>query len=182
MKFKMNRAFREASGELDGLVYRVQRGKVVVSRKPDLTNVDYSENQIAHRERFKKATVYGRSVMANPTQRALYQTAADERDLPIFAVTIADYFNLPIIHEVDLSAYNGHVGSHITINATDDFSVKNVHVSLTNSGGMPLENGDAVETSSGSGIWVYNAKFNVPADTLVTVRVVATDNPGGAST
>src|SRR5215204_2102863 len=93
MKFKLNRAFREASGELDGLIYRNIRGKVVASRKPDMSNVVYSAEQLAHQERFKQAAAYGKGALANPTVRALYEAAAKDKDMPIFALIIADYFN-----------------------------------------------------------------------------------------
>jgi hypothetical protein len=94
---------------------------------------------------------------------------------------VADYFNAPTIHDVDLSTYTGHVGSRIHVTASDDFRMKTVEVFLTNSQGMPLESGAAVETMEGSCDWVYTAKFNVPADTLVMIRVVATDLPGGTA-
>ena len=92
MKFKLNRAFREVSGELDGLVYRNVRGKVIVSRKPDMSNVVSSDNQIAQRERFKQAAAYGKAALANPTVRALYDAAAKSKDMPVFAATIADFY------------------------------------------------------------------------------------------
>jgi len=95
MKFKLNRAFTAASGELDGLIYRNVRGQVIASRKPDLSNVVYTEDQIAHRERFKQAATYGKAALANPAVRAMYEAAAKDKDMPVFAATIADFFNAP---------------------------------------------------------------------------------------
>jgi hypothetical protein len=183
MKFKLNRAFREVSGELDGLVYRNVRGKVVAARKPDLSNVVYSESQIAHRERFKQAAAYGKSALADPTVREQYEAAAKDKDMPIFALTIADFFNAPSIDNVNLSAYNGQVGDLINIIARDDFEVLSVHVSITNSdaGGSVVESSNAVETAAGSGQWVYTATTVLAAGTDVVVNVVATDRPGGTA-
>jgi len=183
MKFKLNRAFTAASGELDGLVYRNIRGKVIASRKPDTSNVVYSENQIAQRERFKQAAAYGKAALANPAVRALYEAAAKEKDMPLFAVTIADFFNAPVVSNVDVLEYHGQVGDLISILARDDFGVASVHVSITDSdnGGNMLESGNAVETAPDSGEWIYTATAAVPAGTEVKVNVVATDRPGGTA-
>ena len=179
MKFKLNRAFREASGELDGLVYRNVRGKVVVSRKPDTSNVVYSENQIAHRQRFKQAAAYGKSVMADAETRELYEAAAKAKDMPVFALTVADYFNAPTIDMLDLSAYNGQVNDIIKISASDDFGVQTVHVSIADENGALIESGYAMETAEGAGLWVYVSIASVESN--VTVTVVATDRPGGTA-
>lgn len=179
MKFKLNRAFREASGELDGLIYRNAYGKVVASRKPELTNVVYTETQIAHRNRFKQAVAYGRSVMANGDVRPLYDAVAKEKNLPVFAVTIADFFNAPTIQEVNPFGYGGNIGDTITIRASDDIGVAKVHVSISKPDGNPIEHGEAVETSQGSGEWIYTA--TVQGQPLVKVQVVAQDRPGGTA-
>ena len=179
MKFKLNRAFREASGELDGLVYRNIRGKVVASRKPDMSNVIYSENQIAHRKRFKQATVYGKSVMVNEEVRPLYEAAAKEKNIPVFAMMIADYFHAPVIHEVDVFGYSGNIGDTITIFASDDFEVAKVHVSISDEQGNPIKHGEAVETAHGSGEWIYTA--TVEGQPIAKIQVVAVDRPGGTA-
>lgn len=181
MKFKLNRAFREASGHLDGLVYRNVRGEVIVSRKPDPDNLVYSENQIAHRERFKQAAAYGKAALANPTVRALYEAAAKEKDLPIFAAIIADFFNAPTISNVDVLAYNGQVGDLISIMAGDDFGVMSVRVSIVTDQGVTIESGNALETAVGSGEWVYTATNAVVNGTDVIINAVATDRPGGTA-
>lgn len=179
MKFKLNRAFREASGELDGLIYRNVRGKVVASRKPDTSRIVYSESQIEHRRRFKQAAAFGRSVLADAETRARYEEIAKEKNIPVFAATIADFFHAPTIEAIDLSAYNGGVGNLIHITAGDDFGVVNVHVSITDENGAPIENGNAVETAAGSGHWVYTTTVSVEANVIVTA--VATDRPGGTT-
>ena len=177
MKFKLNRAFRETSGELDGLVYRTVRGKVVASRKPDMTNVVYSENQIAHRKRFKQAALFGKSIMADSTVRALYEEIAKERNIPLFATTIADFFNAPVIHEVDVFGYSGNVGDTILVTASDDVGVEKVHVSISAPDGSPIENGQAIEVGDDSGQWIYTA--TVQGQPVVKIQVVAQDRPGG---
>jgi len=181
MKFKLNRAFTAASGELDGLIYRNIRGQVIASRKPDLSNVVYTDDQIAHRERFKQAAAYGKSVMADASVRAIYEEIAKNKNIPVFAATVADYFNAPVITSVDLSAYNGQAGNLISIIAIDDVAVMNVHVRITNPEGATLESGAAVEAVTGAGRWVYTTVSSFVAGDQVNVEVVATDRPGGSA-
>jgi len=182
MKVKLNPMFEQVSGQLGELVFREIRGETVASRKPTMSGEPTVE-QVAHRERFKQAAAYGKSALANPTVRELYEDAAKDKNIPIFALTVADFFNAPTIDNVDVSTYTGQVGNLITISARDDFGVATVHVSITdndNSGNM-IESGNAVETAAGSGLWVYTATATVPAGTELTVNVVATDRPGGTA-
>ena len=181
-KVKLNPTFDEFRGSVNNLTYRKSYGKTFASVKPDLSNVQPSDAQIAHQQRFSAAAAYGRTVMADPDLHALYAQAAKERNMPLFALTVADFMNPPSITEMDLSAYQGQVGNIIKIKATDDFGVAKVHVALTQvNGGTPIESGYAVETAAGSGQWVYTATLSVSAGSNVNFTVVATDRPGGTA-
>ena len=180
MKAKLHPTIEEYRGALGEIVFREVNGKTIVSRKASPSG-EPTANQLAHRERFKDAAAYGKTVIANEVLSALYEEAAKAKKITIYLAAITDYIKAPSIQSVDLSTYNGHVGSLIQVHANDDFGLTKVHVSITNSQGMPLENGDAVESTDTPNLWVYTAKFNVPADTLVMIRVVATDLPGGTA-
>jgi len=181
-KIKLNPIVEEVSGGLGNLVFRNSNGKTVLCRKPDFSGTEISEDQAAHRERFRQAVAYGRSVMADADLREVYNQVADRKDMPVFALTVADFFNAPSITGVDLSAYNGQAGNVVKVNALDDIGVVNVHVSLTNAqDGALIESGNADETAPGSGQWVYAATVAVSAGTTVNFNVVATDRPGGTA-
>jgi hypothetical protein len=181
-KIKLNPIVEEVSGGLGNLVFRTSNGKTVLCRKPDFSDNEITEDQAAHRERFRQAVAYGRSVMANEDMREIYNQAAERKGIPVFALTVADFFNAPSINEVNLSAYNGKIGDMIKVSALDDVNVMSVHVALVNSQDNALiESGDAVETAAGSGQWVYTATTAVPAGTLVNFTVVVTDRPGGTA-
>jgi hypothetical protein len=181
-KVKLNPTFDEFRGSVNNLTYRQRHGKVFASVKPDLSNVQPSEAQIAHQQRFKAAAAYGKTVMADPVVRALYQQAAKERDIPIFALTVADFMHTPSITDTDLSAYNGLVGDVIKIMATDDFGVASVHITISKAQtGETIESGNAIETGLGSGLWLYTATSAAPAETDVQINVVAADRPGGTA-
>jgi len=64
MKVVLNPMFEQASGMLGDLVFREMRGKTIISRKATY-NDEPTENQVEHRERFKQAVAYDKSVMAD---------------------------------------------------------------------------------------------------------------------
>ena len=180
MKFKLNPAFEQASGALGELVFREVNGKTIVSRKPATSGV-ITEAQAAHRERFRQAAAYGKFAMSDQTTREIYDIVSEQRGIPAFALTVADYLNAPTVDKLDLSAYNGQIGSNIAIVTSDDFGVVNVHVTITDdSNNAVIESGNAVEFPVGTGHWSYGAAVAVPAGTEVTVKVTATDRPGGS--
>ena len=180
MKAKLNPIFEQMSGQLGELVFRVVRGKVVISRKPALNGTEPSEGQIEQRERFKQAVAFGKSVMADGSVRPLYEAVAKAKNMPVFALTVADFFNVPTIVSIDAGNYNGQVGSTIKIVTSDDFGVAGVSVVITDADeGTTIESGQAVETSAGSGHWLYTATTNAPAGILAGIQVTATDRPGG---
>ena len=175
MKVKLNPMFEQVSGQLGEMVFRELRGKTIVSRKPTLSG-EATVDQLAHRERFKQAAAYGKSALANAETRAIYEEFAKSKNMPVFALTIADFFNAPVIDQVDLSAYNGNVGDLIQIAARDDFGVVSVHVSITDNASNLIESGNAILAS---GNWIYTATTAVEANVIVTV--VAADRPGGTT-
>jgi len=181
MKVKLNPAFEGMSGKLGEMVFREVRGRTVVSRKPALNGSEPTPGQTDHRERFKQAVAYGKSVMADPETRLLYEAAAKNKDMPVFALTVADFFNAPVIHEVDLTEYHGQMGNQIKIITGDDIGVIQVGVHITDLQNTPLEEGNAVETSPGSGHWIFTTTTNVSPLPSVNIRVVATDRPGGTA-
>jgi len=182
MKVKLNPMFEGASGQLGELVFREVRGKTIASRKPNYIASAPSTDQVEQRARFKEAVAFGKSVMADSSLRTLYAEMAKAKGMPIFAATVSDFFSEPVIHEIDLAAYNGQVGNVIKIRATDDFGVESVYVSLSNlQNGTAIENGAAVETAPGSGVWLYTAQSVVTAGITVNIEVAAADRPGGTA-
>ena len=128
------------------------------------------------RSRFQEAVIYGKSVLTDPTTKALYE----EKTAPgksAYNVAVADYFNAPNIKEVDLSNYTGEEGSTIRIKATDDFEVADVQVKIANADGTLVEVGNAVLQSDGL-FWLYTAtKLNesLQGD---KITVTVSDIPG----
>jgi hypothetical protein len=179
-KVTLNPTFTEFRGALSNILYRKQFGQIFASVRADMSKVKPSEAQMERRQRFKEAVAYGKSVMADPAVHALYEGVAKERQKPTFSLMVADYMNVPSIKGIDISAYNGKVDDVIIVNATDDFGVVRVQVSISMDGeNSPIESGDAVQTEDG--LWMYTAASAVPSQTKVNIKVTAADRPGGSA-
>lgn len=176
-RVKTNPVIEQLRGAVGDLVFKRYGDEVVVARKPDLEGRPPTEAQLAQREEFRQAALYGKMVMADPATKAIYEQAAKAKGQPVFSLTIADFFHAPSVDEVDVSAYTGKVGDPITIRAHDDFQVTAVNVAVTKADGSAMEEGAATETPPKSGRWVYAATAAVPTGTLVRITVTATDRP-----
>lgn len=181
MKAKLHPMFEQVSGQMGDLVYRVVRGRTIISRKPLVSAEGPTPEQAEQRERFKQAVAYGKIAMSDETVRALYEAAARLKNSPVFALTVADFLHAPTVESVDLSAYTGQTGDPIHIYASDDFGVIGVHVSISDSLGDPIESGNAEPTTDGTGRWRYTAQNAIPAGISLNVSVTATDRPGGTA-
>ena len=149
-RVKLNPMFEELHGKFGEIVYRKSYGKQRMSRNPNMTGVVPSAEQVAQRERFRQAAVYARLAFADEVARLLYESVAKQREKPILAVMIADFLHAPSIDDLDVSAYEGRIGSPIYILATDDFAVQTVQVKIMDTNGQTLESGLASIEAGGT--------------------------------
>jgi hypothetical protein len=179
-KIKTNPVLEQIRGKVGDLVFKRYNQEIIMTRSPRQSGKAPTASQLAVRENFRLATVYGKSVMADPKTLSLYETKARAQGTPVFALAVADFFNAPAVDEIDLSNYTGKTGETIHIRASDDFEVAGVGVVIHNAGGAVLEQGAA--TASGDGTWNYTATTNLPAGQTVSIDVTATDLPGHKTT
>jgi hypothetical protein len=179
-KIKLNPVMEAMRGSIGDLVFKRYGEEIVVGRKPDPSEHSPTAGQRAVREQFRLAAVYGKTVMADPATKAVYEVAAKGKGIPVFAPTIADFFNEPTVDEIDLSAYTGHAGEIIRIRAHDDVEVTGVAVAIRGTGGAALEQG--VTSAAADGTWTYTATTNLPDGQQVVIEVTATDRPGHKTT
>lgn len=177
-KVKLNPILDQLSGKIGNLVFKRYGDKTIISEKADRSGIEPSEAQLAAQDRFRQAVLFGKTVMADPEAKALYDEVADAKGKPVFSLTVADFFHAPSVDEVDLSAYIGAVDDEIIIMASDDFDVTAVNVAMTDDAGTPIESGQAVETPADSGRWLYTATAAVETGTTVRIAVTASDRPG----
>ena len=81
------------TGTLDGYVFkRSPNGDIIVSKKPDMSKVVWSEAQIAQREHFTQASAYARAAKENPKVWAKYERRAKKLKKRPRDLAISDYF------------------------------------------------------------------------------------------
>jgi hypothetical protein len=178
-KITLNPALKAWHGKVGDLVFKQFAGKEIAASRPKARN-NWTDQQKAQRENFKLAAVYGKAVMTDPQTKALYQAKSKQTGVPVFALTVADFFNVPVVDEIDLSGYGGKAGDTIKVRAHDDFKVAGVQVLIRDNGGTVLEQGAAQAATDGT--WQYTATSAVPVDQHVVIEVNAADLPGHKGT
>jgi hypothetical protein len=178
-KVKLSSALIRARGKMGNVVFRKYHDEVIMAQVPDMSGVTPSAAQVAHRERFKLAVLYGHTVLADPAKKAIYEATAKAKGIPVFALTVAHFLRAPLVDQIDLSTYTGKAGESIRITASDDFAVAGVEVTIHDTGGAVLEQGAA---TAADGVWNYVTTTNLPAGQQVSIEVTATDRPGHKTT
>jgi hypothetical protein len=93
-KIKLNPLFDGISGTVGDVVFKKSRnGETIISKRPDMSRVKWSDAQIAHRERFKQANAYANAMLADPDMRALYEERAAQEGKKPFDVARNDYLS-----------------------------------------------------------------------------------------
>ena len=167
------------SGAMGEIVFADQGKRTVAYMK---THYAPSEAQVNWQERWKEAAAYAKSVMGDPAKREFYQVIALEKDIPLFALAMGDFLNLPSFESLDYEQYQGKVGDPILIRAKDDKGLASVEVTLRKTDGALIEKGMAVESGLRSGYWVYTATQAVVAGTDIFIEAVGMDHAGQKAT
>ena len=112
-KVTLNPVLEAIRGRVGDLVFRRWDDQVIVGKMPDRTGIVPSANQIAQQDQFRLAVLYGKAVLADEEQRTIYEDAAARKGQPVFALTVGDFLNAPVVAEVDMAAYAGQIGDKI---------------------------------------------------------------------
>jgi hypothetical protein len=136
------------------IVFREVRGRMVVSNRPKRSG-KLTPHQEMMRSRFQRAVQYAKQQMQKEQRKAEYAAAIDDRRHSAYAVALTDCMTAPKVNAVDTSHYKGIVGNPIFIRATDDFKVTDVQVTITDSNGNVIEQGNAVLLPNASDEWLY---------------------------
>ena len=83
--------------EIQGTMYDVvfkksPTGKTIVTKKPDMSNVEWSQAQKDHRKRMAKANDYAHAAMADPKVRRMYEKRASKENRQPYRVAVSDYY------------------------------------------------------------------------------------------
>ncbi|NJC97343.1 MAG: hypothetical protein C3F07_10665 [Anaerolineales bacterium] len=91
-KIHLNPIINKLHGSIANFTFRYMYGRQTLIKKPDMSNVQWSEAQQAHRRRFKRAVAYARSALADPEVRARYEADAAAQGKRPFDLAVSDYF------------------------------------------------------------------------------------------
>lgn len=162
-------------------------GNVIVKRRGDRYYISSipvkrrppSKKQLAHQKRFKKAVEYAKMATREDSPfREVYEELARNKYKSPMNMAVTDWFQEPVIDEVDLSEYRGLVGDAISIKAGKVRGpIAAVEVVVQDQDGCEVERGKAVEHPLWPGAWSYTATTAV-VTRGATVVVTAQDLPG----
>ena len=92
-KVQLNPIIERISGRLERMVFRRSYGGgMSLMRKPDMSNVEWSQKQVSHRQRFRQAVAYARAAMADPQASQVYRQESQLAGKRAFALAVSDYF------------------------------------------------------------------------------------------
>jgi hypothetical protein len=128
--------------------------------------------QHINREKMKSCNEYAIEAMENAEVKKGYQAAAKGGQTAV-NVAFSDAWHAHVVHDIIANGYKGNAGDTILVEATDNFKVSAVKVSIFDREGILVEEGQATPRSS---MWMYVTQ----RDHDHAARIVATafDLPG----
>jgi hypothetical protein len=91
-KLELNSMFNSVKGSLNEISFRRMYGKQTIMNKPDMSHVEWSDSQKAHRQRFREASIYASAAMSNEQVRARYVKLAAEKGKRPRDLAVSDFF------------------------------------------------------------------------------------------
>jgi hypothetical protein len=178
-KLNSNMLVKGARGHVGKqFVYKQQANQTVIAKMPEVKkNLIPSQEQQAVRDLFAAAVVYAKGAMGDPLLKSEYQKKANAVRTA-YNIAFRDYLKAPVVTGINAEAYDGTVGSLITVSAKDDFRVTEVRVSVYDANGNLVEQGNALLHPIDRNKWSYNstvAQADI-AGSIITAE--AMDIPG----
>ena len=169
-----------ASGNVGTLwSFRQKAGKTILAKVRGASSKPPSPQMLAVQNRFKIAFAYARTAMRNPDTKAAYAAAAP-RGVTAFNLALGDAAQSPVVNKIDSTNYHGAVGDKLVIDATDNFKVTGVVVTIDNAAGALIETGNAILDDNKN--WNYTATVANAATAGSKIMAVASDLPGNTGT
>ena len=92
-KVRYKPSLEHIQGTLYDVVFKLSpQGEPIVTKRPDMSNVEWSKAQTAQRSRFAQANEYAKAAMADPDVCAVYQELAAKKHKQPYRVAFSDYF------------------------------------------------------------------------------------------
>jgi hypothetical protein len=162
-KVKKNLLVSGLSGSLgpDHYVRVTKGGSTIISTKPDFSNRQFSQDQLSHQDRVKLAAAYGKvAAKENP----IYAKKAEGTDRNAYNIAFADAMKPPELHGIECC------DGRLRVDVRDNVMVAKVTLTILDSDGNPLEQGDAE--------LVYGVDWEYQPANMGRILVQAWDLPG----
>jgi hypothetical protein len=92
-KVKLIPLVEEIHGTLDGWVFKKSpQGKMIITKKPDMSKVKWSKAQKDHRKRMAKAVDSVQAALTDPKVRAKYDRKAKRQGKRTWDLAMTDWF------------------------------------------------------------------------------------------
>jgi hypothetical protein len=162
------------------IVFRTWNGKTFISvapKKPKKQSAVQKEN----RSKFKRATIYAKSMMKDPMKKAEYKEIANKLQLPnAYTAAITDYMRNPQIEALDLVNYSGKADEEIKlIVSKKGFEIQGVEVTVVDQNGEAIEEGKAVKGLGHE--WIYKTINNIGEKELSKFLIKVRDRTGNTT-
>jgi hypothetical protein len=159
------------------IVFRTWNGKTFISiapKKPKKQSPIQKEN----RSKFKRATIYAKSMMKDPLRKAEYKDIAKKLQLPnAYTAAITDYMRNPQIEALDLASYSGKADEEIKVTVSKKgFEIQEVEVVVVDQNGEALDEGKAVKGPGNE--WIYRTTKNIQEKESAMFLIKARDRTG----
>jgi hypothetical protein len=94
-KITLNTVFDEMYGRFGGFIFRRSlKGRLFLSRVPNMKRVRWSKAQKLHRQRFGRASAYAKAAMKDPELLAYYQELARQRNSRAYNMAVSEFFTV----------------------------------------------------------------------------------------
>lgn len=174
-KVRKNPLLEGLSGKLgETHAYRKIQGKMYMVTLPE-KGKPLREDQKVFITKFQRAASYAKAAVKIDEVRATYATGITQKKQNAYTVALSDVLNPPKVNEIKASDYNGQAGDEIRVDATDDFRVVRVRVTIYDADGNKLEVGEAFQDLKHSHLWRYSATAPNPAVKGSRISVTAFD-------
>ncbi len=182
-KIDNNNLLAGVSGKLgDNFVIRKIRGQMQLANKPRKIGRRFTKTQESIQNKFQNAARYAKLQLSLPESAALYETGITNKKHSAYTVAVSDYLIAPQVNFIQAMEYKGKVGDPIVVNATDDFMVTEVKITIVDAAGNEVESGAAVKDPASHELWRYLATTANPTLPGTTIRAMAFDRPGNSAT
>jgi hypothetical protein len=91
-KVRLPALIEEIHGTFYDVVFKMSpKGNMIVTRRPDMSQVKWSKAQQEQRQRFKAAVAYAKAALAEPKLRARYEKRAQREHKRAWDAALADH-------------------------------------------------------------------------------------------